>query len=120
MTVIEILGRMINSRIQIGQLLIDKRSLRIERFLSAFCVSNRSVFIGFITDGLQNPKFILEFLTTLGNILFKLCVQCFQTPFTRFACGLSLTSNVDVGLLQSVSNFNCQQFNVLLRFCFKT
>ena len=111
---------MIDSRIQIGQLLIDKRSLCIKGFLSAFCVSNRSVFIGFITDALQNPKFILEFLTTLRNILLQLCVQCFQSPFTSFARGLSLTSNVHVGLLKSVSNFNGQQFNVLLRFCFQT
>ena len=111
---------MIDSRIQIGQLLIDKRSLSIEGFLGSLCVSNRSVFIGFIADGLQNPKFILEFLTTLGNILLQLCMQCFKSPFTRFACGLSLTSNVHVGLLKSVSNFNGQQFNVLLRFCFQT
>ena len=57
-----------DSRIKIRQLLFDECLLSIKNFLGTFGIANRSVFIRFVTDRLQHPKFVLQLLAAFGDI----------------------------------------------------
>ena len=104
MAMIKILVSELNSGIQIAQLLGRERLLRLKDFMRTFGFAHRSVFIRFVTYGLQDPEFALEFLAKRGNILFERRRQVTQLTFARSKSRFARDADVVFGLHQTIPN----------------